>query len=104
MATIRLRAGSKVQLSAKWKLPYTFTLLDIGTAWPASFVAPSGVPALKGCGPDGAGACANATPAVRRAVAARVSVLLLISGDSLSHLFECAHGKRVQAAATGCEV
>ena len=29
IARIKLRFGSNVQLSAKWKLPYTLTLLDI---------------------------------------------------------------------------
>jgi hypothetical protein len=69
IATIRLRSGSKVQLSAKWKLPNTFTLFDIFLISPASFVALSGVPAAKGFGCWlAAGACASAAlPATRAA-------------------------------------
>ena len=42
IAKIRFLAGSKVQLSAKWKLPKTFTLSDISTQSPASLVVPKG--------------------------------------------------------------
>src|SRR5690606_3497236 len=62
IARMRLRSGSNVQLSAKRKLPNTFTFSVIGVRSPASFTVPSGSPARNSPDP-GCWGCASAAVA-----------------------------------------
>ena len=71
-----------MQLSEKRKLPYTFTLDDIGVNTPFSLVAASGLPAWNGFGSAGAAAGCWAWAAVLMAAASRVTSRRVFMGLS----------------------